>query len=190
MGLMHYDIHLPGDHNMETIRERVRTRGHALDQLPGLTFKAYLLRESGKAGSTVNSYSPFYLWHSEHAMREFLLGPGFAGLSQDFGRPSVEHWMEMQFQKGKVFGKSPVWATLLRIPIAAGKDLSEAIHEAENQLNALQDHPALHCAVSGLDLRTWEQVLFALWTTDPSEQMGIHFQVLHLSCPGLEQEKV
>lgn len=61
MYAMQYDIALPAGYDMTIIRERVATRGHALDDRAGLGLKAYLIRERGVAGSPVNQYAPFYL---------------------------------------------------------------------------------------------------------------------------------
>jgi hypothetical protein len=61
MHAMQYEITLPADYDMEIIRERVATRGAALDDFAGLGLKAYLIRERGVDGSPVNQYAPFYL---------------------------------------------------------------------------------------------------------------------------------
>ncbi len=59
--LMQYPIGLPADYDMNVIRERVRTRGSALDDRAGLNLKAYCVRERAVDGSSVNAYAPFYL---------------------------------------------------------------------------------------------------------------------------------
>ncbi|GEM49292.1 DUF4865 family protein [Deinococcus cellulosilyticus] len=182
MHLMHYDIRLPEDFDMTAIRERVRTRGHALDRLPGLGFKAYLMREAGVAGSTVNSYSPFYLWTSGQAMQNFLLGPGFAGLSRDFGRPAVERWMGLQFCAGPA-SQTPRWATLHRTVLASDADLMQEQQEASKRLESLSRHAHLHGGVLGLDPHRWERVEFLLWAGKPEAVQAARFEVLHLSRP-------
>src|SRR3954471_3200474 len=96
---MQYEITLPADYDMGIIRKRVADRGHLTDAFPGLALKAYLVRERAadaswpKAHSTVNQYAPFYLWRTSEGMNSFLWGPGFRGLSADFGRPPVRHWL-------------------------------------------------------------------------------------------------
>jgi hypothetical protein len=57
--LMHCPIALPADYDMAVIRERVGTRGSALDDRKGLRRKAYCVRERGIGGSPVNQYAPF-----------------------------------------------------------------------------------------------------------------------------------
>ncbi len=49
---------------MGVIRERVATRGAAMDAFPGLGLKAYGIRERGVRGARVNEYAPFYLWRA------------------------------------------------------------------------------------------------------------------------------
>lgn len=48
MHAMQYEITLPADYDMDVIRHRVATRGHLLDDFPGLGIKAYLMRERGE----------------------------------------------------------------------------------------------------------------------------------------------
>ncbi|MEU1282916.1 DUF4865 family protein [Kitasatospora sp. NPDC005856] len=93
MHAMQYEITLPADYDMGIIRKRVADKGHLLDAHPGLGLKAYLVRERGRQGSPVNQYAPFYLWRTAEGMNGFLWGPGFRGLSADFGRPTVRHWL-------------------------------------------------------------------------------------------------
>ncbi|MFD5437087.1 DUF4865 family protein [Kitasatospora sp. NPDC127067] len=93
MHAMQYEITLPADYDMGVIRKRVADKGHLLDAHPGLGLKAYLVRERGRQGSPVNQYAPFYLWRTVEGMNGFLWGPGFRGLSADFGRPAVRHWL-------------------------------------------------------------------------------------------------
>lgn len=47
MHLMHDEIVLPADYDMSIIRERVASRGAALDAFGGLGAKAYGIREVG-----------------------------------------------------------------------------------------------------------------------------------------------
>lgn len=183
MLLMHYDIRLPGDFDMEIIRDRVRTRGHALDHLSGLGFKAYLIREATTDAAGVNAYAPFYLWTSGQVMQDFLLGPGFAGLSNDFGRPVVEQWMAHPFHRGQGFEQQPRWATLERIPLSPDRALDRSLDLLSSQQALHLQHPELHSTCSGWDTRTWEGVLLALWTERPTSASGILFQVLHFSSP-------
>lgn len=99
MHAMQYEITLPADYDTGIIRERVATRGHLLDDFPGLGLKAYLMRERAE-GSPVNQYAPFYLWAAPEGMNGFLWGPGFQGIVDDFGRPVVQHWTGLAYEEG------------------------------------------------------------------------------------------
>ncbi|MFD7737514.1 DUF4865 family protein [Kitasatospora sp. NPDC059800] len=102
MHAMQYEITLPADYDLGIIRKRVADKGHLLDAHPGLGLKAYLVRERGRDGSPVNQYAPFYLWRTAEGMNSFLWGPGFRGLSADFGRPAVRHWLGAGLAHGAV----------------------------------------------------------------------------------------
>lgn len=84
---MQYRVALPADYPMDIIERRIADKGHLTDGMPGLAFKAYLY--SLKLEDGANAYAPFYLWRTAEGMRDFLSGPGFAALSESFGRPAV-----------------------------------------------------------------------------------------------------
>lgn len=100
MHAMQYEITLPADYDMEVVRRRVASRGHALDAWEGLGLKAYLIRERGVHGSPVNQYAPFYLWNSVEGMNSFFWGGGFQGIVDDFGRPSAHQWTGLAYEAG------------------------------------------------------------------------------------------
>lgn len=90
---MQYSLVLPADYDMGIIDRRIAERGHFTDRFPGLAFKAYLhTRKQGVPAASDNVYAPFYLWRATEGMNEFLCGPGFQGLTQSFGWPSVRIW--------------------------------------------------------------------------------------------------
>ncbi|MGW3074397.1 MULTISPECIES: DUF4865 family protein [unclassified Kitasatospora] len=208
MHAMQYEITLPADYDMGVIRRRVADKGHLLDAHPGLGLKAYLVRERGRHGSPVNQYAPFYLWRTAEGMNGFLWGPGFRGLSADFGRPAVRHWLGA----GLVHGASavpaasaasagpvgpegpvraaetagpPTTATRETVRLPESADPAEAVERAIAELPA---HPALHTAAVAVDPSRWELLSFALWHGPaPEDVPGIRYQVLHLSRPELDR---
>ncbi|MFG2917478.1 DUF4865 family protein [Kitasatospora sp. NPDC048298] len=205
MHAMQYEITLPADYDMGVIRRRVADKGHLLDAHPGLGLKAYLVRERGRHGSPVNQYAPFYLWRTAEGMNGFLWGPGFRGLSADFGRPAVRHWLGA----GLVHGAStvpaasagpvglggpvrvaetagpPTTATRETVRLPEPADPAEAVERAIAELPA---HPALHTAAVAVDPSRWELLSFALWHGPaPEDVPGIRYQVLHLSRPELDR---
>ncbi|MFT7834740.1 DUF4865 family protein [Saccharothrix sp. BKS2] len=182
---MHYEITLPADYDMGVIRTRVATRGSATDEFPGLGLKAYCVRERGVDGSPVNQYSPFYLWRTAEGMNSFLWGPGFRGLSADFGRPAVRHWVGLAFARGPA--ATPTDATKRTRALPADADAAEAVQAAVEDLGRVEGHPALHSTAVAVDPARWELVRFSLWSGPPPEEDGaIRYRVPHLSSPELD----
>ncbi|MFE9120364.1 DUF4865 family protein [Streptomyces sp. NPDC007172] len=181
MHAMQYETTLPADYDMEIIRKRVATRGHLLDDFPGLGLKAYLMRERG-AGSPVNSYAPFYLWATAEGMNSFLWGPGFQGIVDDFGRPRVRHWMGLAHEEGPASAATPTAATVRRTPVpdgvAPGRFVADAVADAEDTESGV-----VLCAL-GIDPSRWELVRLTLWAGPAPADGGDRFEVLHLSAPG------
>ncbi|MEV7184863.1 DUF4865 family protein [Kitasatospora sp. NPDC093102] len=193
MHAMQYEITLPADYDMGVIRKRVADKGHLLDAYPGLGLKAYLVRERGRQGSPVNQYAPLYLWRTAEGMNGFLWGPGFRGLSADFGRPAVRHWLGAGLAHGAPAASAPAGETAgppttatretVRLPEAA--DPAEAVERALADLPA---HPALHTAAVAVDPSRWELLRFALWHGPaPEDAPGVRYEVLHLSRPELDR---
>ncbi|MEU9040245.1 MULTISPECIES: DUF4865 family protein [unclassified Kitasatospora] len=188
MHAMQYEITLPADYDMGIIRKRVADKGHLLDAYPGLGLKAYLVRERGLQGSPVNQYAPFYLWRTAEGMNSFLWGPAFRGLSADFGRPAVHHWLGAGLAHGGATDAretAPTTATRDTVPLPETADPAEAVERA---LAELPTHPALHTAAVAVDPSRWELLRFALWHGPaPEDAPGARYQVLHLSRPELDR---
>ncbi|MFF3067650.1 DUF4865 family protein [Kitasatospora sp. NPDC057936] len=192
MHAMQYEITLPAEYDMGIIRKRVAERGHLLDAHPGLGLKAYLVRERGRDGSPVNQYASFYLWRTAEGMNGFLWGPGFRGLSADFGRPAVRHWLGAGLARGPVTAgpavpgaDGPATATRRTVRLSETADPAEAVEQA---LADLPDHPALHTAAVAVDPSRWELLQIALWRGEvPDGAPGTRYRVLHLSRPELDR---
>ncbi|MGW4898548.1 DUF4865 family protein [Kitasatospora sp. NPDC004240] len=184
MHAMQYEITLPADYDMGIVRRRVATKGHLLDTHPGLGLKAYLIRERGVAGSPVNQYAPLYLWRTAEGMNGFLWGPGFRGLSADFGRPAVRHWLGAGLYRC-ARDAAPATATRRLERLPEGADPAEAVERA---LAALPGHPELHTAAVAVDPARWELMHLALWYgRAPEDTPGEHYELLHLSAPELDR---
>ncbi|MEU3502049.1 DUF4865 family protein [Streptomyces hundungensis] len=179
MHAMQYEMTLPADYDMEIIRRRVATRGHLLDDFPGLGLKAYLIRERD-AGSPVNSYAPFYLWATPEGMNSFLWGPGFQGIVDDFGRPPVQHWAGLSYVEGPARGAVPRSATRLRVPVPEGVEPARFVAREVSRAPA----PGVVASAVAVDPSRWELVRFTLWDQAAAPAEGDVFEVLHVSAPG------
>ena len=187
MYAMQYEITLPADYDMAVIRHRVTTKAPALDNLPGLGLKAYLIRERGVDGSPVNQYAPFYLWASTDGMGGFLWGGGgFGGIIDSFGRPAVRHWTGIACLAGPARDAVPRAATRHTEPIPAAADLTALIATAVADLGRRARLPGVHTAALAVDPQSWELVRFTLWDDPAAAEDGIRYQLLHLSTPHLE----
>ncbi|GAA1917484.1 DUF4865 family protein [Streptomyces durmitorensis] len=183
MHVMQYEITLPADYDMGIIRNRVATKGHLLDDYPGLGAKAYLIRERGVDDSPVNQYAPFYLWNTPEGMNSFLWGPGFQGIVDDFGRPEVQHWTGLAFAEGSASGEPAKSAVRHRMRIPARTHLGGLATELAEEAGRLAQREGSVYAAAAIDPRTWEALLFSVWDHDSPKGEGDVFQVLHLSAP-------
>ncbi|MGW6567736.1 DUF4865 family protein [Streptomyces sp. NPDC054975] len=187
MHAMQYEITLPADYDMEIIRSRVATKGHLLDDFPGLGLKGYLIRERGD-GSPVNQYAPFYLWNTPGGMNSFLRGPGFQGIVNDFGRPVVQHWTGLAYEEGPAAGAVPRTATRRTSSVPQDVAPGHAVAEAVKDHGHGSSRDGVVASALAIDPRHWELLSFALWAEGAKipEDAGDRFQVLHLSAPERE----
>lgn len=183
MHAMQYEITLPADYDMGIIRNRVATKGHLLDDYPGLGAKAYLIRERGVDDSPVNQYAPFYLWNTPEGMNSFLWGPGFQGIVDDFGRPEVQHWSGLAYAEGTASGAPAKSAVRRRTRIPARTHLGGLAAELAHEAQRLAHQGGAVYAATAIDPRTWEALFFSVWDHDAPKGPGDVFQVLHLSAP-------
>jgi heme-degrading monooxygenase HmoA len=171
---MQYRFVLPADYDMGIIRERIASRGPALDHLPGLLFKAYL---HGTAPE--NSYAPFYLWRDEQAMHDFLNGPAFAGVAKAFGWPSVRTWTPWHAAVGDDIRQAR-HATLSSEAIAPYSPLAE-LRAREEDWARRQGALAV---VVGFEPVTWTITRLCLWRDPPAVAAHErHYLVGHVSAP-------
>ncbi|MGI8693771.1 MAG: DUF4865 family protein [Geodermatophilaceae bacterium] len=186
MQAMQYEITLPADYDMDIIRRRVATRAHATDAFGGLGLKAYGIRERGVNGSPVNQYAPFYLWATTAGMTGFLLGAGFAGLSNDFGRPPVQHWTGLVFEPGPAIDAVPRAASRSTSRVPPDCSLDAAVGEAFAGVQAYRETAGVHSTALAVDPLSWELVHFTLWAEVAPDTSGVRYEVLHLSRPHLQ----
>ena len=186
--MIHYPIDLPADYDMGIIRDRVRTRGHALDDRAGLWFKAYCIREVGVRGSAQNQYAPFYVWHDAAAAADFLWGGGgFAGIVRDFARPRVDTWLPVAVAAGETPRATVTTAQLRTGTLPRGGDLIEHAKALQERVEVAAGEPGVHLACAGIDPARWESVEFTMGSSDEQLPSGAPdattFTVLHVSQP-------
>jgi hypothetical protein len=188
MYAMQYEISLPSDYDMAIIRHRVATKGPMLDGFPGLALKAYLIRERGVADSPVNQYAPFYLWASIEGMSRFLWGGGgFRGILDSFGRPAVEHWTGVALRRGPARHATPQSATRIVETIPADVDPAGVVERELRDLKRRAEVDGVHSVAIAIDPKGWQLVRFTLWKHPVRDASGTRYEVLHVSCPHLDE---
>jgi Domain of unknown function (DUF4865) len=174
---MQYRIALPADYDMGVIRDRVARTGSRLDDYPGLGLKAYLLRERGVHGSTVNEYAPFYLWTQPSGAAAFLWGgDGFQNIERDFGRPRVQTWIGDTVRTAADLG-GITHAEIAVRPVTRDSVVTDVLAESVSSIG-----PAALVATA-VDPTSWQVLVFALHVGAPIDPVGEVFEVLHLSTP-------
>lgn len=187
---MQYNFSLPAGYDMAIIDRRIRDKGPLLDNLPGLKFKAYLTARKGDevTGSRTNLYAPFYVWHEEEGLSDFICGPGFLAVTESFGRPQVNSWvvwradtsMDIRSARFAIREVAPIEP---HMPLAA---LREA--ESDDAAAAISRGGAL-AAVVAFEPTHWTLVRFRLLADLPKDpaRPGLQaYNVGHLSLPGAD----
>jgi hypothetical protein len=187
MHAMQYELTLPADYDMGVIRRRVASRGHLLDDWPGLGLKAYLMRERGVHGSPVNQYAPFYLWNTVAGMNAFLWGGPFQGIVDDFGRPSVRQWSGLAYEEGGAVGSPARVAVLRRQQVPDEGPLTDVMADTARETERLAREDGAVLSASAVDASLWELIQVSLWENDAPKADGDLYEVLHLSAPGRDR---
>lgn len=186
---MQYNFPLPADYDMAIIDRRIREKGPLLDNLPGLKFKAYLTARKGDAvtGSRQNFYSPFYVWQQEEGLSDFVCGPGFSALTENFGRPQVNTWIAWHAETSADIRRTK-FATREVATIGAETSLAELrAKEIEAAAQAISSGEAL-ASVAAFEPTHWTLVRFRLSAELPKDpaRPGVQtYDVGHLSLPGI-----
>jgi len=163
---MQYGFTFPADYNMDIIRQRIATRGAALDGFPGLRFKCYLFTARDSGNTQFNRYAPFYLWADSAGMHAFLSSRGFAGLVADFGRPKVRIWSIADVcQTDSLRGAR--WATIRQQSIKEQDAFPAACNTPEQETEGGLSPLA---RVRGFDPGEWTTLDFSLWMEMPEPQ--------------------
>jgi hypothetical protein len=160
---MQYSVTLPADYDMEIIARRIRGKGHLMNGFEGLGFKAFLMarRDAGTYSSMTNLYAPFYIWRRAEGMAEFLSGPGFSALSNDFGRPPVTSWTIWEAKIGSQLPEAR-FAQRQIVAIAPEADL-HTLREAEWRRAEDTMAAGAVASISAFDPCLWTLLRFSFW---------------------------
>lgn len=185
---MQYSFTLPSDYDMSIIERRVRDKGSALDHHKPLRFKAYLSARKGDpaTGSNENLYAPFYLWHDNDGMADFLSGPGFQGLVNAFGWPSVRTWPGIIALEQVPSVADARFATRETSPLPPFISLEHLRDIERDTVEQAVHQEGATLALTAFEPTTWSLVRFRLWREGIALSRDANLQrydVLHVSHP-------
>lgn len=158
---MQYGFTLPADYDMSIIDRRIAEKGHLIDEFPGLTLKAYLYSKKLKREQE-NIYASFYLWEGSAGFNDFLCGPGFVGLTQSFGWPSVKFWSVWSAVL-TTEAKLAKLATRTITPVVHYSDLVELRKCETREANEDVSERKALASVVAFEPKTWSVVKLQLW---------------------------
>lgn len=169
---MQYNILLPDDYDMNTIRQRVASNGYKTDGFQDLVYKAYIIGESGH-GSDKNEYAPLYLWRDHPGMNQFIFNGFYDHILASFGWQKIHIGVPYQFHIGDSFGNA-------KYVIRTDHEISPA----DKMQPLIRSHTVSGC-VGGLLLYnpdTWKYSEFYFYDAYPK---NLHpenvYQILHIS---------
>lgn len=181
---MQYSHRLPSDYDMQTIRSRAARRGPLWDHTDGLIFKAFVSQDRGQHGATGNLYASVYLWRNGTAAAEFLMGDRFQSVIDAFGRPRVETWLPLHFQKGPAREALSLYREESSLDAGVDRETLQATEAERNQTIASQADTVAVWTV--LDVHAWRLLHFTLSSAPPyAARAPLVYEVLYLAHPGL-----
>ncbi|MGY4495610.1 DUF4865 family protein [Pseudomonas sp. TE3610] len=190
---MQYSFSFPQGHDMSAIARRVAEKGHLFDDWPHLVFKAFLMasEKDDEVPASENLYAPFYLWANAQALVAFLASAAFAGVSEAFGRPTVNTWLPVIEQRKATLARAR-FVTREIVAVDSHAPLA-ALWIQEQQLAAdLLDDPRVEAVVTGIDPAQWSLVRMVFRRRPavlPLSSCLQHYRLLHLSQPTSASER-
>ncbi len=182
MLMTQYFHRLPATFDMAPIRERAVRVGAAYDAVPGLCFKAILVRERGRYGAAANAYASLYLW--QNAAAGFVQGELFRGVTGSFGRPAIETLLVLDARAGVARVPRSLRRQDVAIPLDADLEAVCAAERERNRTEASGD--AVAASVVALDVQSWRVVRIVLSADEPRPDDGATaYELAYLAGPGL-----
>lgn len=182
MIIAHYAHRLPANYDIGIIRDRAKARGSQWDAVPELYFKGFLLRERGRFGAIANNYSSLYLWRQDDAVRDFLTGGRFDGVTDSFGRPQIETRFALDARKGDADAARFAYTDEQDIPLDANLTATFAAEVERNHAQARESGTV--AAAVGVDTRNWKLTRVLLSERAPeAAEHGTVYEILYLAKP-------
>jgi Domain of unknown function (DUF4865) len=189
--IVHYEHRFPEWHGVSRERELTQEDSPRWDSVPGMHFKAFLVRERGHYGAAWNVFSSLYLWDNEDWFGNFLVpdpavfAPNWFGINnvvKRFGRPQVATSTVLDARRGP--GENARFAYIEDGDIHPDADLAATSRGeiADNQTSAAA--PGTVATVVAINPSTWRFTRILLSENEPTgTEAASIYQVEHLSQP-------
>jgi hypothetical protein len=185
MIIAYYSHRLPAHHDMGSIRARARERGPLWEDVPGLYFKGFLLREKGRYSAIANNYSSLYLWRQDDGFRDFLVSGRYKVVTDSFGRADIKTWFALDTRRG--CGKHARFAYRQDVAIPLDADLAAVFASEIAQNREVAARSGIVAAAVGLDTQNWTFTRILLSEHEPTgDETATTYEILHLARPLLE----
>jgi Domain of unknown function (DUF4865) len=185
MIIAYYSHRLPAHHDMGSIRARAGERGPLWEDVPGLYFKGFLLREKGHFSAIANNYSSLYLWRQDDGFRDFLVSGRYKVVTDSFGRADIKTWFALDARRGR--GKYARFAYRQDVAIPLDADLAAVFASEIAQNREVAARSGIVVAAVGLDTQNWTFTRILLSEHEPTGgETATSYEILYLARPLLE----
>jgi hypothetical protein len=185
MIIAYYSHRLPAHHDVGSIRARARERGPLWEDVPGLYFKGFLLREKGHFGAIANNYSSLYLWCQDDGFRDFLVSGRYKVVTDSFGRAHIKTWFALDARRGR--GQDARFAYRQDVAIPQDADLTAVFASEIARNREVAARSGTVAAAVGLDAQNWTFTRIVLSEHEPTGgETATSYEILYLARPHLE----
>lgn len=173
-----YKIILPGNYDMNIIRDRVKENGHKTDGFDGLKFKLYLITEKGKNNNIQNSYSPLYLWNDTKGLNKFLFEGYYDNILNSFGWQNVNIGVPLiNTTTDKI--KDAKYLFEISKEIKAQNSLKGLVNKIKNDIPQIKD--AEYVVIYNPDKWRYHVIYFIDDLLKIADLQGTIYDILHIS---------
>ena len=183
MDLIQYAFPLDKNYSMDAVRQRVATKRHLLDNVPGMHWKAWLISEPLPGTLQSKSYAPLYLFENMESTLAFLRSDLYKGVTNDFGWTAPFHGLSL----GTSLTDAPTSISLARSCTLRTFVLTEhaSLLGAATPVS-LPQGALLQARL--LDVSRMQLRVYTFWPNPPSGldhvDVDLVYEVVAVSCPG------
>ncbi len=132
-------------------------------------------RRNGRSGDLLHAsclideddgvYSPFYVWRSDEALCNFLLGEPFGDVIGAIGRPRLRIWNVIEFDEVDP-SITPHFAVREMDALDNGESLAMVARRERARHRAMLGRPGLYAHAALIDPERWEVARLSLWSEE------------------------